>query len=111
MTRSRARASSFSLVSCLFTHLITYSLVYSDRDLRPVNGGACIKWYCPNSHSPRGRSQPLNRKRRPLNRMGMVIEAPLSDLITIEAGNIWGKLFLSRRLFIWDQKDICLCSG
>ena len=27
----------------------------------------------------------------------MVIGAPLSDLITIEAGNIWGNLFLSRR--------------
>ena len=29
----------------------------------------------------------------------MVIGEPLSDLITIEVANIWGKLFLSRRLF------------
>ena len=35
--------------------------------------------------------------------MGVVIGAPLSDLITIEAANIWGKLFLSQRLFILDQ--------
>ena len=30
----------------------------------------------------------------------MVIGAQLSDLITIESANIWGKLFLSLRLFI-----------
>ena len=34
--------------------------------------------------------------------MGEVIGPPLSDLITIEVANIWGKLFLSRRLFILD---------
>jgi len=33
------------------------------------------------------------------------IGAPLSDLITIEAANIWGKLFLSRRLFILDSTN------
>ena len=33
--------------------------------------------------------------------LGVVIGAPLSDLITIEAGNIWDKLFLSRRFLIW----------
>ena len=35
--------------------------------------------------------------------MGGVIKTPpLSDLFTIEAANIWDKLFLSRRLFILD---------
>ena len=34
---------------------------------------------------------------------GVVIGAPLFHLITIEAANIWGKLFLSRRLFIMDM--------
>ena len=34
--------------------------------------------------------------------MGVVIGAPVSDLVTIEAANIWGKLFHSRRLFILD---------
>ena len=29
----------------------------------------------------------------------MVIGTPVSDLITIEAANIWGKLFLSLRLY------------
>ena len=33
----------------------------------------------------------------------MIIGAPLSDLITIKATNIWGKLFLSWRLFILDN--------
>ena len=33
----------------------------------------------------------------------LLIGAPLSDLITIEAANIWGKLFLSQRFFILDN--------
>ena len=33
----------------------------------------------------------------------MVIGAALSDLITIETVYIWGKLFLSQRLFILDD--------
>ena len=32
----------------------------------------------------------------------MVIRVPLSDIIAIEAANIWYKIFLSRTLFILD---------
>ena len=48
-----------------------------------------IRKWCPNQHlySPRGRLPPLNKKRPPSKRM--VIGAPLSDLITIEAAIIW----------------------
>ena len=31
----------------------------------------------------------------------MIIGAPLSDLITIEASKIWGKVFLSQKIFTW----------
>ena len=41
-------------------------------------------------------------RRPPSRRMGVVIGAPLSDLITIETSNICGKLFLSQRLFKLD---------
>ena len=36
----------------------------------------------------------------------MVIGVPLSDLFTIEAANVLGKLFFSRRLFILDLNTL-----
>ena len=48
------------------------------------------------------RSLPQQKKRPFSRRMGVVIGGPLSDLISFQATNIWGKLFLSRRLFILD---------
>ena len=32
--------------------------------------------------------------------MGVVIGVPISDLITFQAANTWGNLFLSRSLFV-----------
>ena len=39
--------------------------------------------------------------------MEVVNGAPLSDLFVIKAADIWGKLFLSRRLFILVFSHIC----
>ena len=45
----------------------------------------------------------LFRRRRTLSRrMGEIIGAQLLDLISVQAANIWGKLFLCRTLFILD---------
>ena len=40
--------------------------------------------------------------------MGVVIGAPLYDLITFQAANICGKLFLSKRLFILVSENIAV---
>lgn len=63
------------------------------------------KWF-PNyhSHPSRGQSPPLNEKKRLYSkRIEVVIIEPHYDLITSQAANIWGKPFLSRRLFILDS--------
>ena len=38
--------------------------------------------------------------------MGVVIGAPLPDLITFSVANIWGNPFFSRRLFILDLNTL-----
>ena len=44
---------------------------------------------------------PKQKKRPPSRRIKVVIGAPLSDLITFEAANVWGKLFLRRKILYW----------
>ena len=46
------------------------------------------------------------QKKSPSRRMRVVIGAPLSDLITFQATNIWGKLFFIRMLFILESNIV-----
>ena len=64
--------------------------------------GNLIRKWCPNfhSHPPRMQFFFVQGRRPPSRRMGMIIGPRLSDLITFQAANIRGKLFLSRRFFI-----------
>ena len=46
------------------------------------------------------------QKKSPSRGMRVVIGAPLSDLITFQATNIWGKLFFIRMLFILESNIV-----
>ena len=81
--------------SCLMASIyIQYKKPLAEKKLVPnlssFNTNQIRMWW-PNyhSHPPRGRSPPLDKERPPSRTIGVIIGAPLSDLITIKTDNIW----------------------